>query len=113
MRAWLVGLLIAAPAAAQPLETRCGWYANPTPGNHWLTDADASWTLHSQGGAMAPGWDTVEISGTPEWVRTNGYYGYGCACARMAVRDGEVVRIASMRWIPLARCEADPALDAP
>ena len=30
-------------------ERRCGWLANPTPGNWWLIDADRTWTLSSQG----------------------------------------------------------------
>src|SRR5262245_63217592 len=36
------------------VERRCGWYANPTPGNLELIDRDAAWLITSQGQAAGP-----------------------------------------------------------
>ncbi len=48
---------------AQAAENRCGYIENPTPGNWWLTDADASWTIGTQGSDSYPdGFDLVPIS---------------------------------------------------
>ncbi|MCU0815881.1 MAG: DUF4087 domain-containing protein [Cypionkella sp.] len=109
--------LSAAPAlAAGGLEKRCGWYANPTPGNHFLTDAHGTWDLMLQGGEGAPGFmdlpaDSFDFG--DHWVETNGNYGYSCACVtgRFGPRGSGVVRlVATMNPLPLSRCLADPAL---
>ena len=111
-----VALMLAAQGALAEDVKRCGWYANPTPGNHWLTDRDATWTLSVQGGASAPGWldlpaDAFDFDG--RWVAVNGSYGYGCACVSGrfgSVASAEVMHVTAMTPLPLARCEADPAL---
>ena len=36
-------------------EMRCGWIENPTPGDLFLIDKDATWTITSQGPPMRPG----------------------------------------------------------
>ncbi|MBF9031307.1 DUF4087 domain-containing protein [Rhodobacterales bacterium HKCCE3408] len=111
MRVALALALLATPAAAAA-ELRCGWYVNPTPANHWLTDADGTWILGLQGGPFADGFlDLPEGSLPTEWVAVNGYYGYGCACIEgdFAPPD-QVLIVRRMDPLPLARCEADPAL---
>lgn len=114
-RAAAVLLLAVLTAPAQAAETRCGWLENPTPGNWWLTDKDASWTLATQG-IEAP--DAVMLNlpafDDDEYVATNGNYGYGCACLSVDVDKAEerIVRVHSGRTIPLSRCEGDKALPA-
>jgi hypothetical protein len=114
----MVSMTAAAPGLTQnrqPGELRCGWYANPTPGNHWLTDRDRTWTLMTQGSRGAPGMDNLPDMTTIDWQQVNGPYGYGCACVRMTVdrRTGQVTRIYSGRPIPIRRCEQDRALRRP
>lgn len=119
-RPLLLGVALAIPAHGVSAKevVRCGWYANPSPGNHWLTDRDATWTLSTQGGPQASGWldlpsDAFAFSGADRWVQTNGNYGYGCACitGRFGpVTTGEVIFVRKLKALPLARCEADPAL---
>jgi hypothetical protein len=116
--ATIIAASILMPATAQnanrqPGALRCGWYDNPTPGNHYLTDRDGQWTLALQGARGAPGMDNMPDMTTGEWVRTNGYYGYGCACMRVTVNaDTErVTRLYSARSIPLSRCRNDRALE--
>lgn len=96
-------------------ETRCGWLANPTPGNWWLTDAEGTWTLMVQGGRPAPGMDVMPDMTTRGWVKTNGNYGYGCACFEMSVdrASRRVIEVRSARALPLGRCEADRRLRSP
>lgn len=107
--------LTALPAHAA--ETRCGWLENPTPANWWLTDRDASWTIMTQGSdAGAPdGMDLIPEFGPQEWVETSNPgsgYGYGCACMSVETdrANERITRIASVRKLPLAKCEADRAL---
>ncbi len=116
-RVALLGLLLAAPAGeASQTETRCGWYHNPTPANHWLDDAHGSWELSVQSRGGAPGFDELP-SGSQDfgedWVEVNGFYGFGCACMDGLFGDparGEVIRIDALRPLPLDRCRADPEL---
>src|SRR5215831_10704358 len=85
-------------------ETRCGWFSNPTPANAWFFDRDGEWTIGVQGGHQADGaWPNFTTS---QWVRTNGNYGYGCACLQMRVdkQTREVLVIKSSRVRPLAQC---------
>jgi hypothetical protein len=118
----LAAVLLPGLAAA---ETRCGWYANPTPANHYLTDADATWALSLQGGNAAPGFLDLppeSFDFGSEWMNvgadgyrrgTQDYYGYGCACFEGTFGDPgrpETIRISGLRPLPLSRCEADPAL---
>ncbi|WP_444462683.1 DUF4087 domain-containing protein [Rhodobacter capsulatus] len=89
------------------------------PGNFYLVDADANWWFASQGSLEVGGWEELDWSEAEfgdEWVATNGYYGYGCACAAGdygRAAEGEVLSIASLKALPLAKCEADPALPPP
>ena len=123
LAAMAFALLLPATAQAEArAETRCGWFVNPTPGNFWLTDADADWWLAAQGGLAVGGWETVDWSKAKfegdAWVPThpNGEYGYGCACiggdfGRAAA--GEVWFIDTIRALPLRKCLTDPALPPP
>ncbi len=110
----LTAVLLASPAMA---ETRCGWYDNPSPANHWLTDADGEWTLMLQGGQQLNGFIDLPASAWEfgdEWEYRNvGSYGFGCACIEGdfgPVGSGEVIRVRQMRPLTLAKCRADPAL---
>jgi hypothetical protein len=93
-------------------EMRCGWFDNPTPGNIWLYDREAEWTIGVQGGYQVPGdwpWPTFK---SRQWVRTNGSHGYGCACLQLRVnkQTHEVLEIKSLRPRPLAACRQDASL---
>ncbi|HYL98267.1 MAG TPA: DUF4087 domain-containing protein [Blastocatellia bacterium] len=96
------------------LETRCGWFSNPTPGNASLYDKDGEWIIGVQGGHQAEGdWPVFKDR---EFVHTNGAsYGYGCACLRVRVNHEtkEVLEIKSAHARPLAACRRDPALKEP
>lgn len=114
MKRLFAGLaLLSLSAVAASAETRCGWIENPTPGNYWLTDSEASWTISAQGGYEAEGTDNLPDFSAGEWVETNGSYGYGCACMDVTVTRGEEARIAeitSVRQLPLKKCKADKKL---
>ena len=102
----------APPPAAAQLETRCGWFSNPTPANIWLYDKDGEWTIGVQGGYQVEGdWDWPEFK-KGQWVETNGPHGYGCACMKMRVdkESGHVLEIESARARPLYVCRKDRAL---
>ncbi len=99
--------------AAPPLENRCGWFHNPTPNNATLADRDGEWEVSSQGGHSAEGdWPVFTDA---QWKKTNGHYGYGCACMSMVVDRGDqrVLRIASATAKPLKACREDRALPKP
>ncbi|MFN7043281.1 MAG: DUF4087 domain-containing protein [Acidovorax temperans] len=103
------------PAAgvAQPLENRCGWFHNPTPNNATLSDRDGEWVVSTQGGDSAEGdWPVFTDA---QWKKTNGHYGYGCACMKVVVDRSErrVLRIASAAAKPLKACWQDMALPKP
>lgn len=105
----------AANAVPQPApgQLRCGWFENPTPANAWLTDRDGEWTIGVQGGHQAEGdWPRFAPY---RWVRTNGNYGYGCACLRVVTdaKDRSVTRILARSSRPLAACRSDRALKEP
>jgi len=104
-----------AGAADNPgkVQTRCGWFENPTPGNAWLNDRDGQWVIGVQGGHQAEGdWPEFKPS---QWVRTNNDYGYGCACIKGVANDEthEIVSIRSAHARPLAACRKDGALKKP
>lgn len=106
-------------AATSPLlaaETRCGWLQNPTPANWWLDDADGSWTIMSQGGGEGPpGMDLIPDISEGDYVRTNGNYGYACACLSVETdgNDGSITEILSFRQLALPKCQNDKNLSAP
>jgi len=99
------------PPAA--FETRCGWFANPTPANVWLYDREGQWIIGVQGDYQTPGdWPWPKFK-KGQWVVTNaGDKGYGCACFQMRVNKetNEVLEIKSSRGRPLAQCRNDASL---
>jgi hypothetical protein len=108
------------PAAASAAENRCGWYQMPTPGNLWLTDKDATWSITSQGGADGPdaeGVDKAPDFDPKQFVETEGPggYGYGCACMEVetSAKDQRITKVISGRILPLADCKNDKSLPSP
>jgi hypothetical protein len=100
---------------ATAAERRCGWIANPTPGNWWLTDKDAEWTISTQGGPEAKGVDLPDFT-THDWVVTNaGDHGYGCACLTGVFdhKSKQVKRITAVSQRTLGQCKADKGLKPP
>ncbi len=100
-------------SAAPAGENRCGWFVNPTPANAWLTDRDGEWIVGAQGGHQADGnWPDF---GKGQWVKTNGDYGYGCACMKVVAnaKTHEVDRILSAKTKPLSACKGDKTLKSP
>ena len=97
-------------AEVSKVETRCGWYSNPTPANVSLLDREAEWIIGVQGGYQAEGdWPDIPPK---QWVETNVHYGYGCACMRLTVNreTSEVIKIVSSSARPLSACRRDKAL---
>ena len=87
----------------------------PAPGNAWLIDPDAQWTVGLQGGHQAEGpWP--EPPSQRDWVKHEGDprgYGYGCACLKVVTGpDQSIARILSAKGKPLAQCRRDRALTA-
>lgn len=113
--------LLALTAPALAAETRCGWLWNPTPGNLWLLDKDATWTISSQGdaeGAGAKGVENAPEFDPSQFVETNNPgsgYGYGCACMSVTTDAAteRITQIFSGETKPLATCEADKSLPRP
>lgn len=94
---------------AASVETRCGWFSNPTPANVSLFDRDGEWIIGVQGGHQAEG-DWGDFG--KQWVKTNVNYGYGCACLKLELNrtTKEVTKIDNFRARPLAVCRKDRAL---
>ena len=107
----IAGLVLAIPAMAQT-ETRCGWINNPTPANWWLTDAHGEWTISVQGLGWRSEIFDIDWQGDQDWVSFNGSYGWGCGCITGEFDPATrwLESALSAEWLPLARCEADPAL---
>lgn len=95
-------------------ETRCGWVANPTPANWWLNDSQGEWTISVQGGYQAEGTDNIPDFGT-KWIKTNGNYGYGCACMKVETDKAErkILDISSVTVRPISACKKDKRLKKP
>jgi Protein of unknown function (DUF4087) len=109
----LLVIAITLSATAAFAEKRCGWLANPTPANWWLTDRDGEWILSTQGRAPVAGFDDLPDMSTKGWVVTNGSsYGYGCACIDLTTDRAAktVLRMGKATPIPLAACRKDPSL---
>ncbi|MCB2078216.1 MAG: DUF4087 domain-containing protein [Novosphingobium sp.] len=107
------GLASVALASARAPEKRCGILANPTPANWWLNDRDGEWIIGTQGGFQAEGIDVMPESFYKKgWVRTNGNYGYRCACLTVDSdrKNKRITRIRSAQALPMKRCNADKAL---
>lgn len=102
-----------ATSAGGRLETRCGWFSNPTPANVSLYDGDGEWIIGVQGGyQVADDW-AWPVFKPRQWVLTNtGSYGYGCACLQLRVNKEthEAVAIKSARARPLAACRQERSL---
>ena len=107
MTATIVLALFAIPASAA--ERRCGWLSNPTPSNFWITDRNGEWTISEQGGYHAENMDAMPDMSTRGWVKTNGYYGYGCACMTVETEREtmRITKILSASPRPLKQCRAD------
>ncbi len=108
------GILSATDASASRKgELRCGILTNPTPANWWLTDSDGEWTIGVQGGYQAEGLENMpEALFEDGWVRTNGYYGYRCACLRVST-DTQTMRVTHVHsgfGKPMRACDGDKAL---
>ncbi|MBE9185155.1 DUF4087 domain-containing protein [Microcoleus sp. LEGE 07076] len=99
--------IVAVPARAG--ETRCGWLYNPTPANWFLTDKAGSWTISVQGGYQARGMDFLPNIDSRQFVKTNGNYGYGCACLSVTPnrKQMRITEIKSGKALPLSTCQRD------
>jgi hypothetical protein len=94
------------------LETRCGWFWNPSPANMWLIDRDGEWTIGTMGGHQAEGeWNWPSFK-EANWVNTNRTYGYGCACFKLQVdkQSRDVLYIEKSWAKPLDACTSDPSI---
>ncbi|EKR75302.1 PF13316 family protein [Leptospira noguchii str. 2006001870] len=94
------------------LETRCGWFHNPSPANITLYDRDGEWIFSVQGGyQLKEDWEWPKFKPS-EWVNTNVNYGYGCICMNAVVnhKDRKVITIQTLKAKPLKSCQKDPAL---
>lgn len=95
-------------------ENRCGWIVNPTPANWWLNDSQGEWTISVQGGYQAEGTDNIPDFGN-KWIKTNGNYGYGCACMKVTTDKSEmkILDISSVTVRPISACKKDKKLKKP
>lgn len=118
--AWILlfGVLLSSAdalrAEAPQVQTRCGWFDNPSPGNATLADRDGEWMIGMQGGHQAIG-DWPEFK-PAQWVRTGvGSYGYGCACMRVKANADtqEIEEIVSASSKPLSACRKERSLKEP
>ncbi len=115
----ILSVVIATSSAAKPTvakpETRCGWLQNPTPSNWWLDDRQGTWTLSVQGGYEASGMDNMPDMSTNGYVKTNGNYGYSCACMKVSTnkRTMQIKHVFSARPVPLRQCRSDKNLPKP
>jgi hypothetical protein len=114
-KTWLMTialLSIALPIGAT--ETRCGWLINPTPANFYLEDRDGNWVISSQGGYQAQGLENLPPLDEQEHIKTNGNYGYRCACLEVVTdTDSERIKILAVQsgeQLPLNICRTDPDL---
>jgi hypothetical protein len=105
-------VMIAALPSVAAVEKRCGWLDNPTPANWWLTDADGRWIIGTQGGYQARGMDMIPEFKPSQYVKTNGYYGYTCACMDVTTNSNlsRIRRIYSVKPLKLSQCRQDPNL---
>lgn len=101
---------------AEAREKRCGWLANPTPGNFWIDDRDGSWTIATQGEESDVLENLPEMDDSRgKYVRTNGYYGYTCACLDVETnkKAKRITRIYGGKQLPLQQCKSDKSLPKP
>lgn len=102
-------------AAQTFAENRCGWLENPTPGNYWLKDRDATWIISAQGGYEAGGMEMIGDLSAGDYVATNGNYGYACACMEVMTdsENSRITMIHSFRQLAISKCSKDSALPDP
>lgn len=93
-------------------ENRCGWLENPSPANYWLTDKDGEWTISTQGKQGAAGMDKLVGFSNTEFIKTNGVYGYGCACITVDSDHNikKILTIYQFKSLPIRQCKIDKTL---
>ena len=101
-----------APSVAPPhVQTRCGWFSNPSPNNASLTDRDGEWAIAVQGQFEASGdWPEFKKS---QWISSgNASYGSGCACMRVVadIQTHRITAVKSSSVKPLLACRRDKRL---
>ena len=110
----LAALSVAFPVSVSASETRCGWYGNTTPGNWWLTDSEAQWTIAAQLGFQAQGMNNLPQIDNMQKILTsrNNFYGYGCACLEVETdkSTNRITMIYGSEALPLSTCRNDPNL---
>lgn len=96
-------------------EYRCGWLDNPAAGEYQFTDKSASWTIRSRRGYQLPA-NSLKNLPEPlesEYVRSNGRFGYSCACLSVTT-DASSKRITSIlhkgKQVLLKRCLEDKTI---
>lgn len=70
----------------------------------------------TQGGGQEPdGMEAIPDISEGDYVRTNGNYGYACACMTVDTdaAEGRILAIHAFRQLPISQCKNDPALSAP
>lgn len=120
-RLWAIALvaplsMVLSPVSAKsPIQRRCGWLYNVTPGNFELSDRDGSWTIAQQGGYEAAGLDNLPNLPKKQWIKTNGPHGYACSCiiARTDRSAMLITEIISAGHKPLKLCRNDRKLPKP
>ncbi len=102
--------------AARAGETRCGWLQNPTPGNWYLTDADATWTLSTQSDEPNASLEIPSLNEKKGWfVNTGGASGYACVCLNVTVdkQNQRILTASKGKQLPLKKCTSDRSLPKP
>ena len=107
-------LLLAVPLSVMSAEKRCGWLENPTPGNLWLIDSESEWTLSIQGRGFIneDSMENMPAIDQNEFVRTNGYYGFSCACLNVKTdkKNSEILEVYGGEQLLLKQCLEDPSI---
>ena len=119
MRFLVIFLSLSFSLTTNSKEVRCGWLVNPTPSNIWLIDRDGLWSIFAQGGYThledtssddkSLGFAYDAIADETQFVRTNGGYGFSCACMTVDVNNEEsaITLIYNSTQQPLKQCLED------
>jgi hypothetical protein len=96
-------------------ENRCGWLGqNIAPDYWWLSDAKATWIFPLQGDDEVDmdSADKIPMFDDKEFIKTNGSFGYGCACLTVTTDQASkrILRIHKGKQLPLKKCEDDKKL---
>lgn len=118
-----IALSLCLSTTASALEKRCGWYQNPTPGNHWFMDRHAKWIIAAQSQDLENNFWHAERKGpdlwkTQDWVKPypnvcgcfEGTFGEISAGESVYTRWGTIIHIETVEHLPMERCEDDPNL---